>query len=84
MKKETDYKAWDYEDEPKCPFCGEEYVCAWELFRGESDGAEKTVVCDDCGREYTILQHVDVLYSTYTQEKMEEKYLEARRKHKRR
>ncbi len=51
-------------DSVKCPFCGEERDDLWELFICHDDGAEATIECYGCDKEYTIIQNISVTYST--------------------
>ena len=48
--------------ECRCPFCGEEYGDVWEVFRGGNETAE--VECD-CGEKFTIVQYVEVTYTSH-------------------
>lgn len=50
-------------DTVKCPFCGAEKGDLWDVF-DDIGQSEADVQCDECEREYTIIQHVLVSYST--------------------
>jgi DNA-directed RNA polymerase subunit RPC12/RpoP len=57
--KEIDH---EYTREPVCPHCGHKMRDAWEL--GSSDGEENTVECGKCDKEYVVITHISVSYST--------------------
>ena len=58
-----------YNREPICPYCGNTYHDAWEIWSAsDGDGATEEVDCD-CGKSYVIELNIDITYSTYKKEK---------------
>jgi DNA-directed RNA polymerase subunit RPC12/RpoP len=46
-----------YTNEITCPHCGGTMGDSWECNEGEQE-------CNDCGRKYDVIRHVEVSYST--------------------
>lgn len=57
---DTEHRDW-----PMCPKCGHEHINAWEwdLSGGFLEG-DGHVECGGCGREFQVIRHVTVSYST--------------------
>ena len=52
----------DYTTEPICPHCGHQMRDAWEDVDGE--GEWQTVECGRCEKDYRVIRHVAVTFST--------------------
>ncbi len=49
----------------QCPDCGHIDYDSWEIFSGDDgDGAECMHDCPDCGMEYKVILHINILYTT--------------------
>lgn len=55
---------WDYDnlDAPQCPHCDKSMSDAWEL--NLRDGEDTDVTCGWCGKNYDVVCHFSVTYST--------------------
>lgn len=62
-------------DSVNCPFCKFEKDDLWDEFRADDgDEAEKEIVCEGCGKKYTLIRHIHVYYSTEPDADLEDYY----------
>jgi len=56
---------YDFERYPKCPYCGCEMEDLCDLPDTlQSDEDLGTLVCNECGKEYTVMMHISYTFST--------------------
>lgn len=60
-----------YNRHPRCPYCGYEWIDAWEL-ELDRDEQESEIECGDCEKMFKVMIHLDVKYSTFKIEGEEE------------
>lgn len=60
MDKDLDLS---YNSEAKCPYCGFEDYDSWEL--GIDEGCECVTACPSCGKDYGVMRHIEITYSTW-------------------
>ena len=59
-----------YNSEAKCPYCGFEDYDSWEL--GIDEDCECVTSCPSCGKDYGVMRHIEITYSTWVLDKDEE------------
>ena len=59
-----------YEDSAICPYCNHIHMnrCDFNFDMTE----DQTLICDFCGKEFDVTQHISISYSTYKKEKPRE------------
>ena len=51
--------------EVRCPHCGHDYDCSYELFTEDaSDEQERAVECENCDKTFTARINITVTYTT--------------------
>ena len=60
-------------EEIKCPYCGYEFSDSWE-YNGNHDGDDYDIECRSCNREFSMIFHLTVSYTTRRKECVEGKH----------